>query len=68
METGKYSGIKKGAGRSNNSEEVVERVRVSLVRSSTKSVCTATRQLNKKRLFVHKVLRKHLRLYAFKMQ
>ena len=60
--------INKRNGRPTTSEEDNDRVRQVFDHSSTKSIHLAARQLALPRSAVHKVLRKNLRLYAYKVQ
>ncbi|PSN52514.1 hypothetical protein C0J52_11229, partial [Blattella germanica] len=55
-------------GRPRVSHERVEEVRDAFVRSPSKSIRVASRQLNMSISTVHKVLRKRLHLYAYKLQ
>ena len=50
------------------SDERVEEVRDAFVRSPSKSIRVASRQLNMPISTVHKVLHKRLHLYAYKLQ
>ena len=67
METGSVL-HRAGAGRRRTSVDDVDRVRTAFDRSPSKSIRTASRQLNLPRSTVHKVLHKRLRLYAYKIQ
>ena len=55
-------------GRPRISAENIESVRQAFIRSPMKSIRTAARQLELPPTTVHKVLRKRLRLYAYKVQ
>jgi hypothetical protein len=57
-----------GGGRQRVSDEKVENVRQAFVRSPRKSIRRASRELQMPPATVHKVLRKRLRLYAYKVQ
>ena len=57
-----------GGGRQRVSDEKVENVRKAFIRSPRKSIRRASRELQMPRATVHKVLRKRLRLYAYKVQ
>ena len=59
---------KKGYGRPRTSDENVERVRQSFLRSPQKSVRTAARELQMSRSTVHDVVRKRLKMYPYKLQ
>ncbi|PSN34923.1 hypothetical protein C0J52_24623 [Blattella germanica] len=58
----------KTTGRPRVSDERFEEVRNAFVRSPSKSIRVASRQLNMPISTVHKVLRKRLQLYAYKLQ
>jgi hypothetical protein len=57
-----------GGGRQRVSDEKVENVRKAFIRSPRKSIHRASQELQMPRATVHKVLRKRLRLYAYKVQ
>lgn len=57
-----------GGGRQRVSDEKVENVRKAFIRSPRKSIRRASRELQMPRATVHKVLRKRLRLCAYKVQ
>ena len=67
METGTVL-HKPRSGRPRTSEEDIERIRQTFSRSPTKSIRTASVQLQVPRSTIHKVLHKNLRLYAYKIQ
>jgi hypothetical protein len=57
-----------GSSKKLTSDETVEHVMEAFQRSPTKSIRTASLELNIPRSTVHKVLHKRLRLYAYKVQ
>ena len=67
METGTLL-HKPRSGRPTISEEGIERIRQSFSRSPTKSIRTASVQLQVPRSTIHKVLHKNLKLHAYKIQ
>lgn len=67
MQTGGVD-VKHHTGRPRTSEEDTERIRLSFQRSPQKSVRTASRELQIPRSTVHRVLRKRLSLYPYRLQ
>lgn len=66
LDTG--SVIKRHGGGRRVSDEQVENVRQAFQRSPSKSIRQASRELQMPRATVHRVLRKRLQLYAYKLQ
>ena len=69
IERGCFCDQRKGhSGRPSFSEQVVDRVRESFLRSPGKSTCRASRELKVPQSTVNKILRKRLRLHPYKLQ